>query len=300
MSIKITNYDSYNSYIKTENVGNVINYTFQYPCTSSSDCHPFEITFSPGLYFLECWGASGATHFEQGKVASGGYGGYSSGVYLSSRTKTLYLYLGGTENRSEDDPVLSKGSYNCNQGQGQNTNDGAGGGATDFRTKNGEWYENPESRIIVAGGGGSGRLYFGNIYKGGDGGGLEGEPGQGEVCTSPYGTQTESRMQDGCSVTYSLGSFGQAASADHWSSGGGGYYGGGWVSIGAGGGGSGYVSDKLIDIGNYHLNTTRSNHVGRGKARITIISSQKKTRKFNYVCATNYINGVEKKILRYF
>lgn len=55
-----------------------------------------------------------------------------------------------------------------------NNGDGCGGGASDFRTSNGSWDQNFDSRILITGGGGGS---YGNsaVYIGGRGGGINGE-----------------------------------------------------------------------------------------------------------------------------
>ena len=47
-------------------------YSFEYPCESYSECTPYEITFSPGFYFLDIYGASGSTIFDSGNIVFGG------------------------------------------------------------------------------------------------------------------------------------------------------------------------------------------------------------------------------------
>ena len=263
---------------KTEEEGNKV-YSFEYPCADYSICSPIEISFSAGFYFLECYGASGTFITYNSLVGKGGSGGYSSGVFIAKRRTRLFLYIGASRNLTRGTVKLNA-SFNGSPGGSDNT-DAPGGGTTDFRRKNGAWNENPSSRIIVAGGGGSGRVSVGtasSAFKGGNGGGLEGEEGQGPDCSSSFGTQKESKINE-CkiaSVVYKLGTFGSGAGAG-WSGGGGGWWGGGWVNRGSGGGGLGYIGD-LASIGKYKATTKQMNDVfGSGKARITILSSYPNT-----------------------
>ena len=267
-------------------------YSFEYPCDSYSECTPYEITFSPGFYFFDVFGASGSTIFDSGSAISGGYGGHSSGVFISRKRQKLYLYIGASQNLTFSDEILDN-SFNGGLNGGFSIRDGIGGGATDFRTKNGEWYSNPESRIIVAGGGGSGRLQFLSgdeirNYPGGNGGGSEGKPGPGYYCSSAYGTQTESKYPtcQNSSVGHSNGEFGYGAGGG-WAGGGGGYYGGGWVDSGAGGGGSGYIGG-VESIGKYQAITETSLHSGFGYAEITILSSFTFMNKFLNTCHSSF------------
>ena len=276
--ISITDENSLSNYIeKNENEDGFIQYSFSYPCNSPSSCFPFEITLSRGVYFLECWGASGMTHSIQSFIGKGGFGGYSSGLYTPKRNQKLYLHIGGYQEQ-QDDKALN-GSYNGQIDSGNNENDGAGGGATDFRTSKGNWNQNFETRVIVAAGGGAGRVIKAEddkfyAFSGGNGGGLNGEPGEGLYCNSTFGMQKQSsKFTCDINISYQIGKFGYAP-WNGWASGGGGWFGGGNVVQGAAGGGSGFIG-KLIGIGKYKAITTASNHEGFGKARITIIPENK-------------------------
>ena len=243
-------------------IGKPIN--FNYPCTSQTECSPYIIRLSPGIYFLEAYGAQGQSIVSGQFNAIGGYGGYSCGVYSSNTYVTLYLHIGGrSQNKIE-------ASYNGG-GSGNKDFDGAGGGATDFRLGNGEWNQNLYSRLLVAGGGGGGfahneaQLQF----KGGNGGGSEG--GKSECGydsdIAPIGTQ------NGCIGgvgIYKNGTFGTGASG-YYAAGGGGYYGGGNAKDCGGGGGSGFIGN-VSSIGRYVAKTEQSTHEGTGSASITFIS----------------------------
>jgi hypothetical protein len=252
--------------------GNTV-YSFKYPCENYSVCNPFEIAFSPGFYFLECWGGSGSFIRDNKLLAPGGTGGYSSGILFVKRSRKLFLYIGASKNLTHLAEILNS-TFNGSPG-GYNHFDGVGGGATDFRTKSGKWNENPSSRIIVAGGGGSGRIGTHSGYfelKGGNGGGLTGRSGQGVNCSSPYGTQNQSFIEECNSVFYRHGIFGSGGGGS-WAGGGGGWYGGGFIVNGAGGGGSGYIGN-LLSFGKYKAQTNQTEHpIGFGRAKITILSN---------------------------
>ena len=283
-------------------------YTFQYPCKDDySNCFPYEITFSPGFYFLECWGAAGSTIIDTDKngltvTANGGKGGYSSGVVVFQKTNKLYLHIGGSANITnalETSQPLNN-TYNGCLNDAKNIYDGMGGGATDFRTKSGNWSSNFDSRIIVAGGGGAGRAYIHSTnvnFTGGDGGGVEGEPGIGLICDSGYGT-IENYFTPQCSnssLWHGNGSFGYGYGGE-WSGGGGGYYGGGSVFNGAGGGGSGYIGN-LQSIGKYIAKTSTSSHNGFGYAKITILTDTKFISQFLNTCNSNNLFSINHSLM---
>ena len=253
---------------KTKDDDNNLEVSFEYPCSDHNACFPYEIQISKGFYFLQCWDASGSYH----RSSPGGYGGYSSGIFIAKHQTTLYLHIGGSVNYTGQ---FLKPAYNGQLKSGNNAYDCVGGGATDFRLKYGKWTENFESRIIVAGGGGAGRPIDTDKgvvdCKGGNGGGINGEPGEGVYLKSPYGMQTSSSpTESNPNATQKHGSFGYGF-AGQWSSGGGGWYGGGSVTSGASGGGSGYVQ-KLVGIGKYKRETITSNHIGNGIAKLTVLT----------------------------
>ena len=277
--ITIKDEDSLKDYIQNQtNEDGFTEYTFSYPCSSPTSCFPYEIAFTRGVYFLECWGASGTVSLIAGLRGEAGSGGYSSGLFIPKNTKTLYLHIGWHQEQVSDGYM--DGNYNGQFEHGSNENDGAGGGATDFRTTKGPWNKNFKSRILVAGGGGAGRVTM-NVnentymsYPGGNGGGITGEPGFGVYCNSTYGMQNgSSKFLCENTIDHKPGKFGYSPWGG-WSSGGGGWYGGGSVAFGSGGGGSGYVGN-LIGIGKYNAITKASDHVGFGQAKISIIPEEK-------------------------
>ena len=80
---------------------NSLTFNFPYPCESYSICSPYEITFYPGRYHLEIWGASGGNLTKFNEFAQGGKGGYSTGVFtVKQNSEVLYLYLGGQKDQS--------------------------------------------------------------------------------------------------------------------------------------------------------------------------------------------------------
>ena len=275
--LTIVDEESYitNNKLKKTSTNYGLKYSFNYPCSSYSNCNPYEITFPPGVYLLDLYGASGSTIICSNRRVPGGYGGHSRGVYITKKKSTLFLYIGGTKDLNEGQEILSN-SFNGGFKGGANEYDGIGGGATDFREKGGSWHTNLETRIIVAAGGGSGRSTDGGQelnLKGGNGGGTTGEPGKGLQCSSAYGTQTESYMAS-CNANLQYidkGGFGYGGSGS-WAGGGSGYFGGGLVEGGSGGGGSGYIGG-VQSYGTFTALTEASSHTGLGFAEVTILHS---------------------------
>ena len=214
-------------------------YTFNYHCSKSDECEPFEVQLVPGTYRFECWGASG------GKVnTDGGYGGYVSGLISIEEPKAVYLYIGGEGSSNGD----GKGGYN---GGGYATSWAAGGGGgTDIRLVKGEWNDTESllSRIIVAGGGAGSNDYSTTV---GNAGGLSGTDGfqdGSDRCGIGIGGKGGTQISGGSGSI--PGSFGKGGSYYEGSiyfdgsGGGGGYFGGGKASgcRSTGGGGSSFIS----------------------------------------------------------
>ena len=246
-------------------------YTLNYPCQSHSNCSPYKITFSRGIYKLEIWGASGGNQIHHGLTAEGGKGGYATGALIvHAPKKVLYLHLGGHCDVNGDTATIkTESSYNG----GGNTDlphDAPGGGASDFRTQEGDWKETLSSRILVAGGGGGGRVINPNPYKGGDGGGENGTPGEGQT-KSRYGTQT-GIAGDEPTGEYVNGTFGVGGA--YWGTGGGGWYGGSTHQNSAGAGGSGHINPtEIVNYLDIIAYTSTSDNIGAGRAVITVIRS---------------------------
>ena len=209
-------------------------YSLSYPCVSSNECHPINITLIPGYYLFEAWGAKGGdTTYRTcpNGFAKGGRGGYAAGNIFISSTTNLFIYIG---QRGSSYPYTEYSAYN---GGGKPSSSGGGGGATDIKLVGGDDPSLPssyETRILVAGGGGGsdcqgyggvgGGVFGGNATIGGTGGSQH-NPGTGYVSGSKWSGGSTTKNTCG---------------------GGGGYYGGGSGTIKGsgtgGGGGSGYVS----------------------------------------------------------
>lgn len=190
-----------------------------------------EIILKPGLYKLECWGASGHAGYwaNLGGYSHPGNGGYICGELLINALVNLYIQVG------------SNTGYN---GGGYGYNGPNGGGATDIRLISGAWdnLDSLKSRIIVAGGGGGDEWGYSN---GGAGGNLIGGTG------TPGYTNNGQRYCYGGSqhsggsgyINGSFGCGGCSNNDDVGGCGGGGYYGGGSnYYSGGGGGGSSYAA----------------------------------------------------------
>ena len=185
----------------------------------------------PGLYKIECWGASG-----NGKVGVlGGRGGYAAG-FIKLPQITLFVYPGGKGNGPESSTAAFNGGGLSQYG---------GGGGSDVRLIEGKWdnFSSLKSRIIVAGGGGGGDANeeFGDF--GGNAGGLVGFGSNLGQATG--GTQT-SGGKGGISGKFGKGAGnGLSGENDGNGAGGSGYFGGGdstQLSVFGGGGGSSFIS----------------------------------------------------------
>ena len=208
-----------------------------------------EIILSPGVYKFEAWGASGAFTNCGQRVERRGRGAYVSGVIKLRFRKTFYVYVG-------QEGSYDEASFNGIPGKPTGY---LGGGATDFRLKSGENWNDTESlksRIMVAGAGGGN-----DCLPAGDGGTFEGlSPlNNGSVSINPTpGTQisggTAGKFHNrpiACDGGFGFGGSGDydeesETRYDAGGGGGGGYYGGGGVSgFGGGGGGSSFVSGHI-------------------------------------------------------
>jgi hypothetical protein len=225
-----------------------------------------------GYYKLEAWGARGAVSND---ANSDGKGGYSQGVIYLKAGQVIYVYVGGagvTRVIDLNSDVIP-GTWN---GGGSSRNNksstyvytqlwGTGGSATDFRLvagdTNTEW-DKPvsiNSRILVAGGGGSGGYWIIGL-QGGHGGGLQGTDGKSNVTSGqqyamPTGgskTQGGLKVNNGSYTNGTNGVFGAGGNGtSSWGdcAGGGGYYGGGYggninggYGMYSGAGGSSFIS----------------------------------------------------------
>ena len=183
-------------------------YRFYYPCQSNFKCTGYEVSFPPGIYMIEVYGASGGHHdkyissYRNGRTcyeqpspshqnvqcdttlsSIGGAGGYTSGIIrLQSKTKA-FIIIGGQgkfgykiEQSNTDDCYLlqnmNEGGYN---GGGYATNYnlaynyGAGSGGGATDVR----FEVNDvfHRVIVAGGGGGSDNFPGTIEGDDDGSG---------------------------------------------------------------------------------------------------------------------------------
>lgn len=201
---------------------------------------------------FQVWGAKGGSRSHSNNA--GGVGGYAEGIFIAPIDTDLYITVGQTG-------AVNTSSYSKNLGGGGKgpSNHMHGGG--------GSWIsidETLNSRIIVAGGGGS----CGASNKPGGYGGGE----TGETRTDSYargggegGTQTEG----GAGYSGTAGGFGQggtgvSANDGYGGAGGGGWYGGaGTYPDGSGdddrggGGGSGFIYNST-----YHANSPLDSSLG--------------------------------------
>ena len=149
----------------TNNVGELTKDTFS---VTYKEGQRYSCTLHPGVYLIECWGASGSHDLKK----EGGMGAYVSGYLRLLRSQNFYLFAG------EQGKIYGDVTYNGGgSGLFKPNNDywkslenkakcGSGGGASDIRLIDGDWNdeESLKSRIIVAAGGGG----FVN-YNNGDG-----------------------------------------------------------------------------------------------------------------------------------
>lgn len=256
-----------------------------------------------GYYKIELMGAKGA---------SGGNGGYSSGVIKLNSKDKIYIYVGGEAD--ENIAGYNGGGYtniNADTGYGGK----GGGGATDIRyfasvTPSAAdllWNSTLglNSRIMVAGGGG-GAEWTGSV--GGKGGGLIASKGIGvnnyddSTPNTTYVAYGGAQTYGGSAYAYNgiswAGGFGYGGyttdAIDSGGMGGGGYYGGGSMNVAHGGGGgssfiSGYAGVNAITSSTDRTHTNNTLHYsnkyflngkmesgvnsGAGTAKITYIGT---------------------------
>lgn len=226
-------------------------YVFGYPCPDSQyECSPYTVSFDPGRYLFEAWGAKGGYWSWTDGPSFPGLGGYTSGVLTIRSPLTLYLYVGST-------------NYFNSIFYYRNTNYGFmfGGASSDVRLYANESFDwsNPlslRSRIMVSGGGG-GAEWSKSI--GGNGGGIQGGTGYTNCLVdgqnscpeliSGGGSQTSGGTASPSKGLISgfRGMFGisplKYSSSDFGSVGGNGYYSGASTDhAGAAGGGSSFIS----------------------------------------------------------
>lgn len=248
-------------------------YTFNYPCTSSTECTPYLVHLPIGQYKFSLWGAEGGNTRKLNSAvikspSNGGKGAFVSGVIKLMKDSSFFFYVGGKggDLYSTSANAYGRGGFNGGGRGGFDTdedygeNAAGGGGASDVRIIEGGTVESLKSRIIVAGAGGgsvaaeiqgyisapNNTQYYYSVV-GGDAGALEGfstnsltYPGTQKSGCFGYGI-------NGLSINHIVsrdgGSFG---------GGGGGYYGGNSISLSqvpyfafdvfGGAGGSSFVS----------------------------------------------------------
>ena len=276
------NYTYANGILTVNNVVSdliISTYPYTYRVNYTGQSHQYIVPVT-GTYKIELWGASGGDDMLQGIVYenTSGLGGYTSGTITLEKNTNLYIYVGGRGGQ----PVLrgnTPGGYNGGGSASHDADDessGGGGGATDIRLIAGEWNNelSLKSRIMVAGGGASDRVWRPNngesqlakyVSPYCSGGGLKGYT---IVSTSSPGTQTTG-------YAFGIGESGLTASSDTSDGGsdsglpgaGGGYYGGtsgdtNYYDIAAGG--SSFISghNGCVAIESYSSLTPRKDSSG--------------------------------------
>ena len=231
----------------------------QYVYVYSQNKQYYEVYMRPGVYKIECWGASGGIPPQ----SDGGYGAYTSGILDVTTSMKLFVVL-GEEGRYSDVNVATYSSTFNGGGAGgiasKNSAYGAGsgGGATDIRLNfTGSWsdFESLKSRIMVAAGG-AGTTHYDGYYFSASGGSLNGNPGdyyEKRSTMKPSTGASQSEGGKGCNGDISDGKDGEFGIGGNWggthcsSGGGGGYFGGGGGGISdmvhcSGSSGSSYIS----------------------------------------------------------
>ncbi|EAY07230.1 loricrin, putative [Trichomonas vaginalis G3] len=268
-------------------------YTFNYPCESLFECTPYIVTFSPGYYTLETWGAQGGSYHN----GNGGKGGYSRGTIFLKQATNGFLYIGGQGTANHTEGPQNGGYNGGGHGHFSSPSYGSGGGGgTDIRLLSNTLYH----RIIVSGGGGGSgfgyaftKNYYATHNTGGYGGGDKGADSTtnpsyrgfesyGGNQTNPGGVNLEKEKT--IPTEFGLGGSNTGGAGGYSSPGGG----GGWYEGGAPGGlgfgaagGSGYLLTENsykppgYKLGpDYYLTNTLSlndTRAGNGMIKITIV-----------------------------
>ena len=250
--VKISLKDSSKGQIK-ETIQTRKSIVLNYPCSDSSDCTPYILDVSKGVYKFESWGSKGGEWAkDENNKSTPGLGGYTAGTLFVSKSTKFFVYIGNIGFFNAIKELKSDNSYIYS----------TPGGATDVSLNYSEnWWDNYSliSRIMVAAGGG-GAEWTASI--GGNGGGLTG----GESISAKHASDSEvyekhcpGATQTSGSECISFGSYssfrGEFGSAgktepfmdqlgeDYGGFGGGGYYGGtSYTYAYAGSGGSSFIS----------------------------------------------------------
>ena len=240
----------------------------------------YSATLTPGIFLIECWGASGSHKLTK----TGGYGAYVRGhirilqpttVYLfpgeSGKTYGSITYNGGGDGSFQPEKAHTSAGYQVWLNLKNKAYCGSGGGASDVRLDDGDWDDTMslKSRIIVAAGGGGyvnfNSGYVDNEVPGSAGGALEAKKGgysqcktncldsdAGPIVLAEGGSQSRggkiSQSLDGI-ISHSEGGLGYGGNSTVilGGGGGGGYFGGSGGSQsyhrnGSGAGGSSFIS----------------------------------------------------------
>ena len=233
----------------------------------------FALPITAGLQ-LKVWGAQGGTipgplSINDGTATidelSGGYGGYSTGLFDFTENQPIYINVGGQGGINRGRNTISEGGYNGggtgginDAGHLTNARSTGGGGATHIATKSGvlSTLEDSVDNIAIVAGGGGGKYYFRNDtwFSGpnlGHGGGFKGGPAYRWGTHANGSKWLENIVLGGSQVSAgnNRGSFGQGANAPdsnygEQGGGGGGFYGGGASTFSAAGG-SGYIGNDV-------------------------------------------------------
>ena len=227
---------------------------------------------------MECWGAEGGNGCgEKVMYNTGGKGGYVKGHISLGNSTIIYIYVGsrGVNPKINDSGrTYEKAAGGWNGGgagdydHADDDSSGGGGGATDVRTVNGNWdnFNSLKSRIMVAGAGGGGGAWKGQL--GGHGGGLVGISSNHMInnnFTVTHGSQTSG-------YKFGIGEDGTwLFSNSNIGGSGGGYYGGcaykgskvGTLVDYGGGGGSSFISGHSgCNAINQNSTSTKITHTG--------------------------------------
>lgn len=231
---------------------------FSYNCETHFSCNSQKLLLKPGVYIVECAGASGGNSSN----AIGGSGVVISGVISIQKITTVYLYIGASGDSTINASTFNGGGRSCTKSGEECT---SGGGGTDIRLIDDSTEVGLTSRIIVAAGGG-GAFGWSHGKDGGNGGFFKGDDGGLCVASENYnvsistgGSDTDGGLGSECKThptrCYSEfnggnGVFGYGGDASNYyygGGGGGGYFGGGgggatFNRVTSGAGGSSYVS----------------------------------------------------------
>ena len=242
---------------------------FDYPCSSSTSCTNYEVTFKPGIYKIEMYGACGGgivskeltrdtsssslafkciDHEHDSNVGCrtdksvSGAGGYISGKITFLRNMKGYIAIGGKGVLTPSSVNgVGEGGYNGG-GKGKSSyksdRGATGGGSTDLRIDVNDIYH----RILVAGGGGGTDDQAGNDGRGGAGGGLN---AQGYQLTGGFETKIATQTSG-----YKFYNGQSGSGGNEYAGAGGGWY-GGYASNsnkGGAGGGSSFALGEDPDL----------------------------------------------------